>query len=314
MVNIYKYFNAMEENYTDEEITKVLELLHEDDIKLLKKRYGSDLKHNSVVSLSTYGSYEYLYEQIFKDMNIYLNKLRMINKPISIITSSDLGIHKSKYESSFDIKKPFIKRPLPSAVVNKNDKLKQNPISKEELKQGLMNAGKEKVTKQEVKKQEIKKQEIKKEISLINEKVPIKPKLSIEIKEYKGIVKNDEVNLSIALPDDIEKIEETNISVNPINKFNNNDFVDTLSIFNNELFKEIVRGMSVKESMIIALKFGFLDNKYYSIDSIAAFLDIPTSDVFDITRNALILFKSHINDLIDETIKDDKNEITRTKK
>lgn len=78
--------------------------------------------------------------------------------------------------------------------------------------------------------------------------------------------------------------------------------VQVLKFLRTPSFMEIIETLSVKEAVIVLLRLGYVDEKYFSSDTIANFLDIPESEVRDATRKVLLLFKDKINDCVDSMI------------
>lgn len=78
--------------------------------------------------------------------------------------------------------------------------------------------------------------------------------------------------------------------------------VQILKFLRTPSFMEIIETLSVKEAVIVLLRLGYVDEKYFSSDTIANFLDIPESEVRDATRKVLLLFKDKINDCVDNMI------------
>ena len=63
------------------------------------------------------------------------------------------------------------------------------------------------------------------------------------------------------------------------------------------------------------LKLGYIDNKYFSTDRIAEFLEIETSEVSETTKKVILLLKERINDYIDLAINEvSKEDIVTLKK
>ena len=60
--------------------------------------------------------------------------------------------------------------------------------------------------------------------------------------------------------------------------------------------------LSVKESVIISLKLGYIDGKYFSTESIAEFLGIEQDEVRETTKKVLLLYKENINQFLDHAI------------
>lgn len=68
------------------------------------------------------------------------------------------------------------------------------------------------------------------------------------------------------------------------------------------ILDEILKKLSYRESIIACLKFGYVDNKYYSTESVAKFLEIDENEVNEIIRKILFLYKEAINNYIDQAI------------
>ena len=60
--------------------------------------------------------------------------------------------------------------------------------------------------------------------------------------------------------------------------------------------------LSVKETVIISLKLGYIDGKYFSTESISEFLGIEPSEVIETTKKVLLVYKDKINSFIDNAI------------
>ncbi|MBE6155923.1 MAG: sigma-70 family RNA polymerase sigma factor [Firmicutes bacterium] len=80
------------------------------------------------------------------------------------------------------------------------------------------------------------------------------------------------------------------------------DCLKLLEILKTPTFGELMSNLSAKEAVIIALKLGYVDEKYFSSKAIAQFLNIDEADVVETTRNFLLLYKDNITKLIDQAI------------
>lgn len=60
--------------------------------------------------------------------------------------------------------------------------------------------------------------------------------------------------------------------------------------------------LNPKSAVIIILRLGYVDNKYFSSESIAEFLEIEEKEVRETTMEMLTLYKQHINGFIDQAI------------
>ena len=75
-----------------------------------------------------------------------------------------------------------------------------------------------------------------------------------------------------------------------------------LELLRTPTFNQMMSVLSVKEAIIISLKLGYVDGKYFSTESIAQFLGIEVQEVIDTTRKVLLLYKENINQFIDNAI------------
>lgn len=92
------------------------------------------------------------------------------------------------------------------------------------------------------------------------------------------------------------------------------DSVKILEIFNTEEFIEITRKKPLKECVILSLKLGYIDNKYYSTSAIANFLGIEKEEVVSILKKEIKNYSTKLLDQIDDEIEDIPHERGYTKK
>ena len=64
----------------------------------------------------------------------------------------------------------------------------------------------------------------------------------------------------------------------------------------------MLKTLSIKEAIIISLKLGYVDDKYFSTESIAQFLGIDNQEVIETTKKVLMLYRDNINSFIDTAI------------
>lgn len=98
-------------------------------------------------------------------------------------------------------------------------------------------------------------------------------------------------------------VECDNIN-NSIDNFSRDDFIKMLDLFKGTSFDDMLKVLSVKDVVIIALMFGYVDGKYYSSNMIANFLGLDESYVIDVSKKILVLYKDKINSMIDMFISD----------
>lgn len=101
-------------------------------------------------------------------------------------------------------------------------------------------------------------------------------------------------NLNNNLDVSDDKVESKNIIKEDCEK--------VLSLLKTPTFEQMMSVLSVKESVIISLKLGYIDGKYFSTDSIAEFLGIDKQEVVDTMKRLLLLYKENVNQYIDDAI------------
>ena len=67
-------------------------------------------------------------------------------------------------------------------------------------------------------------------------------------------------------------------------------------------FQQMVDTLSAKEAIIVSLKLGYVDGKYFSTEAIANFLGIEKEEVLEPMKRVLLLYKENINQAIDSVI------------
>ena len=80
------------------------------------------------------------------------------------------------------------------------------------------------------------------------------------------------------------------------------DYIKILDIMKSLKFSDMLNTLSVKEAIIICLRLGYVDNKYFSTESIADFLCIEEEEVIETTKKVLLLYKENINNFIDKAV------------
>ena len=75
-----------------------------------------------------------------------------------------------------------------------------------------------------------------------------------------------------------------------------------LELLRTKTFSQMINVLTFKEAVIISLKLGYIDGKYFSNESIANFLGIEQDEVIETSKKELLLYKENINELIDHAI------------
>ncbi len=80
------------------------------------------------------------------------------------------------------------------------------------------------------------------------------------------------------------------------------DYLKILSLLRTPTFAELMSTLSVKEAIIISLKLGYVDEKYYTTEAIANFLGIEPTEVIETTKKILLVYQESLNNFIDTAI------------
>ena len=67
-------------------------------------------------------------------------------------------------------------------------------------------------------------------------------------------------------------------------------------------FIEMTKKKPLDECLILSLKLGYFQEKYFSTDAIADFLDVDKEYVINITKQGLTSYKERLNQMIEEAI------------
>lgn len=85
-------------------------------------------------------------------------------------------------------------------------------------------------------------------------------------------------------------------------KMSKTDWKKVLEIVRTENFQRLLGELSVKEAIVMILRLGFIEDKCYSTESIAEFLEIEVQEVREITKRVLYLYQRNINEIFDKLI------------
>lgn len=113
-------------------------------------------------------------------------------------------------------------------------------------------------------------------------------------------VQDTEDEISLGLSDNTadEKSQSLSIKEDLIK----DDYIKILDIMKNIKFSDMLNTLSVKDAIIICLRLGYVDNKYFSTKSIADFLGVEEEEVIETTKKVLLLYKENINNFIDKAV------------
>lgn len=114
---------------------------------------------------------------------------------------------------------------------------------------------------------------------------------------------NDAIEIK-GLEEQVTEAEsKPNMKEEPHFNLSKDDSMKMLELLRTPTFMEMMSVLSVKEAIIISLKLGYVDGKYFTTESIARFLDIEEMEVIETTKKILLLYKENINNFLDSMIK-----------
>lgn len=269
---------------TQEEIDKILhDSFNEKEINILKKFHNGDLSRPRLNRSLTKEETKQ-YKAIIRKLDNYFKQMQEIKPRLKTVKKS---------ESETERIKP--------AMVVKEDKtdafLSVHNDSEEE---------KELTTKAEIIKQQIQVEEavVQVEKNTQEAKAPVE----IPVEETKEEIFEEPVAKEL-LPVK-EVVQETTVT-----KISNDDYTDILQYLNNPMFRKMTKNLPEKEFVIISLLFGYVNGKYFSVDSISEFLDIEEIDILNMAKKALIEYKEEVSKMLDSAIQlfDNKNYVREKK-
>lgn len=79
-------------------------------------------------------------------------------------------------------------------------------------------------------------------------------------------------------------------------------YIKLLSVMKDYKFSEMLKFLTPKEAIIICLKLGYVDDKFFTTATIADFLEISEDEVRETVKKVLLLYKDNINNIIDKAI------------
>ena len=140
-----------------------------------------------------------------------------------------------------------------------------------------------------------------------------------DIKRRK-VQKNKIEEKKIETPFIVENVQTKNNLVEPneehTSKITKDDYINMIKLFKTSNFKQMISNLGSKESIIISLRMGYIDGKYFSVDAIAEFLDIERDEVSKIIKEVLLNYKESVIKSIDyaiEVVSDEQNVLKNEK-
>lgn len=316
--NIYDIFNS--KGYSKEEVDEAIKSLTVDEINLLKSRYGDNLdkspttrmNRNEFVEKFTCGLFPKILlimknnreKDIIKEpkneRKKYMKTPRNIydifreqgyseqelTRAINSLPENEVEMLKSIYGADF--------AKIPTVTLSKEEKTKLYSVIFTKIRRKIKRDRNSQTVTQDV--------ENKAEVVNDSEET---------IEDTKNVTIFDQTDVQEEVPV-IVPIKEVEVSTTPTV---NSEYGKFLELLKTPTFSDMLSILTPKEAVIIMLKLGYIDNKYFSTDRIAEFLEIEPSEVSETTKKVILLLKERINDYIDLAINEvSKEDIVTLKK
>ena len=256
---------------------------------------GNELKIKDIISDKTDIVKDYTNNETYQAIRQLVNDLPNRDKKIIML---HFGFYSDKTYTQTEIANMLsLSRPYVSSLVKKIVK----KLGKQLQEKGFIELrGEEENSKQTS------------ESTIKEEKKEKKPVISITeatleqiIEESTPITQTFEINEALEGNLILEPEEELISSIRDdkaSNDITKDDCVKMLKLLRTSTFTEMMNVLSVKEAIIISLKLGYVDEKYFSTEAIAQFLGIEEEEVIETTKKVLVLYKEKINNFLNDVI------------
>ena len=323
-------------NYHKEEINKAILMLSNEEQELIRFRYGENLEQPQYGSL-TEKQQSIFYSRIIPKLKEYLNPNyrkpntiyrlfqnypeKEVDKALLVLSEKDKRLIDLRYANDLDEqtvnnlnkteKGKFYREVVPTIKkqINANSKgvtiyILLSDYSKEEIDKALATLSKEE---QKLVKLRYGSDLTNPEESKLNEEEYVEfykeiiPKLKTIMKDFRNVVLSNEI--------DKTKNQEINIQIEPVTKIDSEEnnltkenYIEILNLLKTPMFNRMLENLTPKEAIIISLKMGYIDSKYFTNESISNFLNISLEEVESIILRVMMLYKNNVNDSLDKLI------------
>ena len=312
---IYEYFNG----YSKEQIDTVLENLSKEDQALLRGRYGDDLNNPVPSKLNKKQLNKFYNNLILKINKLLASQSSTIKTKENILNNEESNNStKSFLKEENDNNEKGERIDMTKRTTKKIRSIYEyfDSYSKEQIDNVLKNLTKEEQALLRARYGED-----------LNNPVPGKLSLTQQQKFYSGLIakirrrlskQNTEVrkNNEKIKPEEKAVVENTAENCNkqditnkenvPIKQdikvMSEDDYTEMLELLRTPIFEQTINTLSIKESAIVALKLGYIDGKCFSDEYIAEFLKIEKTEIKEITKKVLLLYKENLNKFVDHAI------------
>ena len=316
--NIYDKFNS--KGYSKEEVDEAIKSLTVDEIDLLKSRYGDNLDKSPTTRMNRNEFAEKFTHGLFPKILLIMKNNRekdIIKEPknerkkymktprniydifreqgyseqeltraINSLPENEVEMLKSIYGADFT--------KIPTVTLSKEEKTKLYSVIFTKIRRKIKRDRNSQTVTQDVE----------------NKAGVVVNNSEETIENTKNVTIFDQTDVQEEVPVIVPSKEE--VSTTPVV---NSEYSRFLELLKTPTFSDMLNILTPKEAVIIMLKLGYIDNKYFSTDRIAEFLEIEPSEVSETTKKVILLLKERINDYIDLAINEvSKEDIVTLKK
>ena len=332
--NIYNIY--ADKGFFKEEVDEAIKSLLEEEIDLLKSRYGENLDkcpttrmdRNEFTEKFTHGLFpkillimksnreKNMIKEPKNERKKYMKVPRNIyaifreqgyseeelTKAINSLSFDEVEMLKSIYGDDFT--------EIPTVTLNKEEKTRLYSVIFAKIRRKIKKARNSKSVIEDV---ENKNKGVNDNIEVTN----VKDKMEVvnhndeKVEDTKNVTISNQTDVQEEVPV-IVPSKEVEVSTT---KIVNSEYDKFLELLKTPTFSDMLSILTPKDAVIIMLKLGYIDNKYFSTDRIAEFLEIEPSEVSETTKKVILLLKERINDYIDLAISEvSKGDIVALKK
>lgn len=308
--NIYTIFSNS--GYTKEELDIAINELSEEEIKLLKSRYGEDLTEMPTIRNKRNEYTKKFMQELFPKLRRIIKNNREKNMDDEA-KKGRKGMKTSKNIYEIFSNQGYSKEELDEAIkcLSKSyiDTLKSR------YGEDLMGVPTAKLDKKERSrlytaifgrlKKELQKNRERSVIPTSKVEDIVNETTNESVEEYVNIPSEENVDVR---DEEVENIHENT------NDTSINEYKMLLELLKTSTFNDMLKVLTPKEAVIVCLRLGYIDNKYFTSESIANFLGIDTLEVTETTKKVLLLYRDNINKIIDTAIENTTKDNERVRK
>ena len=308
--NIYTIFSNS--GYTKEELDIAINELSEEEIELLKSRYGEDLTEMPTIRNKRNEYTKKFMQELFPKLRRIIKNNREKNMDDEA-KKGRKGMKTSKNIYEIFSNQGYSKEELDEAIkcLSKSyiDTLKSRYC------EDLMGVPTAKLDKKERSrlytaifgrlKKELQKNRERSVIPTSKVEDIVNETTNESVEEYVNIPSEENVDV---------RDEEVKTTHENTNDTSINEYKMLLELLKTSTFNDMLKVLTPKEAVIVCLRLGYIDNKYFTSESIANFLGIDTLEVTETTKKVLLLYRDNIIKIIDTAIENTTKDNERVRK